>query len=1039
MAVPDTFLIKALGQDGSERFRALQGRKKAFFLNPAEKQEYYLLGRQIEDAAQQLESGGLENVIDLDKLRYALELAGDDRIAQQLGDKILQDSGFPGKVFKADTGQWIIHNDVSNNYYATNPEGLDPSDIGRLKAQGIELLPIAASIGGAVLGGPAAAPAAGLGNIAGEMGVEGFRTALENDVLPGRQSGLQQAGDIALAGARGAAINAASVPFGKLAGLATGPIVRGASKAFANKATGEAVEQVSGKVLTGAESILKKAGDNVVNALLQTQKNPISAILLGSEQIVDNAIEQGLKAGLTNEQIKQNITTQIEAYRKQIQDSVQQEFAAQTSYQGAKEQVKGLANVDKGHIDAVIDQLNTNVNLALDNIQTKYTALADDFINAKAAGNIQQETALRNNLKAIDDQLTDIDQQMTGIARFNVQSKTGQKAADITGQKVPVQSELEANLKLMSGDTAALGIDIRNKATSAWIASLNQEKMGFDTARELAKNEIVPIADITPLANQIKEAVADGTMSPEVGKQVINSVGSGSASTRDMFRFVNNLSAALQSGDLTKAEFAVIANVRGKLISDEGSIMKQAASQSPAIQNYLQSSEQMVKRNDDLGRVLHDGIIGKADWKTGNVIRNPVLGQDVYNKYIEVLGKEGADSDLAKNFLDFAGVDQNLQDKAVASKIQEIYTASGNDVDKTIITISRDPTLSRYINQNPTGSKIVGQLQSASSQAQDAALNVLYGGEDAALGKIDLSAQRKALMPQRELAQNELTSFQQNAAKEQDAWLAGNQQQQVTEQSTLDPYRSGLDPVYQNIEKDQGRSLGGVEEANKILNFANATPEQKTTMFRSRYIGEPLAKLEAEGAEKPMQSIRTNMEGLQYSDQSVPHKLTPFGEEAIAPDVATVRSAADAELAYYSALAEREAAEKTYGGQITNLEKQHQNIINKEGQGATPVRYSNTPNGNKLSIDLGGLVTGPIKAVGGAAYDAANFLTKGPIPTEFTVPGAATFSQFGDMTSDPTNTRQGQTVQVGGQQAQLQDAPGDSFTEMLKQFFLNRR
>ena len=126
-----------------------------------------------------------------------------------------------------------------------------------------------------------------------------------------------------------------------------------------------------------------------------------------------------------------------------------------------------------------------------------------------------------------------------------------------------------------------------------------------------------------------------------------------------------------------KDDFAKLAKIRGRLVSDENNIFSQTGS--PALTTYQKASAARIQRNDDFQRREFLKTLGNIDYKTGNIVRNKNRAKDVFNETEKLIQ---TDPDAAERTLKYAFGEETpaILEEMKSAKVKNIFNKNGGDV-----------------------------------------------------------------------------------------------------------------------------------------------------------------------------------------------------------------------------------------------------------------------------------------------------------------------------------------------------------------------
>lgn len=209
-----------------------------------------------------------------------------------------------------------------------------------------------------------------------------------------------------------------------------------------------------------------------------------------------------------------------------------------------------------------------------------------------------------------------------------------------------------------------IGQQIQNRFLDKYQADLVAERELYNQATELAKTE-TNFYD----ASRIFE---DINLSEEIG---INPESYSRATAGQLLNLKKKLDSLMQGAN--KDDFAKLAKIRGRLVSDENNIFSQTGS--PALTTYQKASAARIQRNDDFQRREFLKTLGNIDYKTGNIVRNKNRAKDVFNETEKLIQ---ADPDVAERTLKYAFGEETptILEEMKLAKVKNIFNKNGGDV-----------------------------------------------------------------------------------------------------------------------------------------------------------------------------------------------------------------------------------------------------------------------------------------------------------------------------------------------------------------------
>lgn len=709
----------------------------------------------------------------LSELRANLEFAGSDKSAKAIGDAILKKHGIPGRIIQLEkdgkvTNQFAIYDDAAGKIFSLNPKGFDISDIAAGVGQAGNFVPAAASIAGAVAGGPLGGLGAGFGNIAGEALTSGAREGLEEMYAPEHQGTLAHIGDFAtnvalggiggnlvgnlagkgLGGAAKFADDATRGAISKGAGETFKAATRGVGEVFGNvlKPAAEGVASVSAKLMTPG---VREGLTGFQNALYEAGKNPVLAFAAGAEKITESIIEQGTKQGLSNTEIRDLLQKQMDDYKFQIDDIISGYQKATTEFANAKGQLGQVSAINKDQVDAFNSGLQGYVDKAFDEINTRQSMLVDKAINEYSAGykaqssqTLSQISSLQGNLKQIDDDLFSL-QKITKFDSPEVQKQLfdiQKRYRPVDGKQVaePAMPELTSFEPIntdVQNSKAAVGKKIFDRVSSSLKSGMQEESASYNQALAAAQQEQQPLQgvgdavldivnDITtkmkPLAGNDARSVQQGLLRDINAKNIQ----AGQPSGQDLLQLSKNITETLQRDDLTKGEKATLYNIRGRLISDTGeaktgpSIFRQVADQSPAAKLFIETNADRIARNDALTPFVTGGIVNDADLTTGSVARRENTDIDAFNAYKDLIGKNSPDNPTVQLLNQYTGIDDSLKGEFADAYARDVLDAAKGDPAK-LANLQFNEEFRNVANQVPGVNEKITQYGSEASNLKN--------------------------------------------------------------------------------------------------------------------------------------------------------------------------------------------------------------------------------------------------------------------------------------------------------------------------------
>lgn len=929
---PEGFVEKVLGPEQALQYLELIGEQDVVGLSGDKKQQFNLFNDQLEEGFKNLDTFGLENQIPLGELRFALEAVNNEDQAIEIGNNILKQSGFPGEVARIGK-DFAVYNQNTGNYQSINPEGLDPSDLKALQASANDALPTAASLAGLAFG-PAGA---GAGGIIGGLAAQNVREDLEQKYLPDKEN--NRAMGLAKAAKDEILLNMFGLGAGRL--LARAPGFDTALRAAGAKA-GRTIGRQGREALKRAGTGLSEAIDSniitkgVQQGLNKAQGNTAGALILGVERIADKTIEAGLKAGLSKDEILANIKEELsllEVNLRQANRILKDEGASFATRSTNFSDDVALTGQDRQNIEGLSNKLDNNLTDAFQKINQHYDETLEAYIIAKEGRDAELQQQLKSRLDKVKEDLVDLD-----VNTVEYQKRLNLDSADLKANQLSETGDLRKTANLSQAEKSAnalspetnrpadfddftQGVDavgdvdnpgigrvIQDKTDEAFQSATAQERADFEAARVSAQNEIDPIVtDVSELFDKILNN-SDAVIGEGVKEAALKGIPT-NASPAQLLEFGQNLNSLIRSRSLSPSEYAILSNVRGRLISDNNSVFSQAAKDSPAINSYLKTSLDRVKKFDALQDKVLNKVVGKnANSTTGEVIRDAVSNKQAFDNFVEL---KRNDPEVFKRYSEFVGFDDEFIDQAALAQVKEVANKPGKATNKIIQELEAD----RALKNSPSAKKAIDSLKEFDKLKLSKKSNDIFrqanekntivdqeiklGREDALSDaarvneKLDFDTNTKftesSLKDEKKLLENELKNLETTRASEvadEQKILNELRKQELGQVDNIQ--KAGLDSIQTGAKTG---NFADLKKAEDVLSFSEATPEQKQSLFRQKFLQDPLTQ-SSPGTK--FRDTAKKLKGSQFGDEANPDRFKIFGDD-VAPDIRRVDALAKQE------------------------------------------------------------------------------------------------------------------------------------------------
>ena len=454
-------------------------------------------------------------------------------------------------------------------------------------------------------------------------------------------------------------------------------------------------------------------------------------------------------------------------------------------------------------------------------LESRYTKQIDEL-------EAQKKTLLTNNkfskeVSTIDSKIQDLNKKIEADQARKIAKLDNQEIAEESKKLLAEDAERKAKESLeLAQDSfknakadVDIGQDIQDRFLAKYQEDLKLEKDLYDKSTAMA--------EVEKGRYDASEIFKDINLSDEIG---INPENYGNATAQDLLNLKRKIDIEMKGVD--KNQFAKLAQLRGRLVSDPDNIFSRSGSE--ALGTYQKASASRIARNDNFQRREFINALGNIDYKTGKIVRNTQRSQKVFDEMEKLIAD---DPNVAQRTLEYGYGDSyvDLIQDMKSAKVKNVFRESGDDTSKA---------LSKLKNMTDEGSRSENQFYKDAFNYSDE-IKILENAEN-----IKNINTKEGVTDIRFASQKELADIDDTYRKQ----LLQSKEQTLTEQAKLKEafetekagIEEGITSQKRAVEKQKSLDKLGIEsEAKRAdLKATRQAEEAKANLL------EPLTKEQEE-------------------------------------------------------------------------------------------------------------------------------------------------------------------------------------------------